>query len=75
MEPLKPQMVKELLSRPSVAPADVEEYERLLSERFTRDPNRPGIAAAPALPAKSRDPREVRLEELHKKLFPGSPKP
>ncbi len=73
MEPLKPESVREILKRPAVAPADVEEYERLLAERFTVDPNRPRVAAAP--PGLARDPREVRLEELHRKLFPAAKKP
>jgi hypothetical protein len=65
MEPLKPETVKDLLDRPHVAPADVEEYQRLLAERFTVDPD---AAMAPALKAAAQE-RETRLKELYQKLF------
>lgn len=66
MEPLRPAERDDLLrNRPLAAPADIDEYERLLSERFTRPPHLAGS------PEKSRGDaaREVRLKELHKKLF------
>ena len=41
MEPLKPEEKEAILKKnPLADPADIEEYERLLSERFTVDPNR-----------------------------------
>ena len=67
MEPLKPQIVRDLLARPQVDPKDIEEYERLLSERFATDPDLP---KAPHLMAAIKT-REDRLQELYKKLFPG----
>jgi len=52
------------------AEPEIEEYERLLAERFTIDPDAP--AAEPledrALEYQS---REQRLQELHHKLFAG----
>ena len=66
MEPLKPETKRQILqNRPEAAPADIEEYERLLAERFTEDldlPRSPAVAQAVAK-------REKRLEELYKKLF------
>lgn len=66
MEPLKPEEKERILSeRPQAAPEDIEEYERLLAERFLHDPLVPEAAAAPlATPA-----RDERLRELYEKLF------
>jgi len=70
MEPLKPEVTQDVLdrARPAAAPDtqdEIEEYERLLSERFTRDPDLPmspeDVEAA--------DQAEHRIEELHLKLF------
>ncbi|MGA2031899.1 MAG: hypothetical protein ABSG68_06570 [Thermoguttaceae bacterium] len=71
-----------LANNPLAAPGDIEEYERLLSQRFNADPNiatlparsapqaAAGIpAAAPALPDEVAA-REARLAELNRKLFP-----
>jgi hypothetical protein len=69
MEPLKPEVKKFLLEvAPQADPTDVEEYERLLADRFTVDPDR---AKAPEAMSADED-REVRLAELHKKLFSKS---
>jgi len=66
MEPLKPETKRQILrDRPEAAPADIEEYERLLAERFTEDPDLPRSPAAAQAIAK----REKRLEELYNKLF------
>jgi len=65
MEPLKPETIKDLLNRPHVAPADIEEYQRLLAERFSTDPDAP---QPPGQAAVASD-REARLEELYEKLF------
>jgi hypothetical protein len=65
MEPLKPDTVRNLINRPQVAPADVEEYERLLSERFTMDPS---IQASPQQQAVIQA-REARIQQLYHKLF------
>ena len=70
MEPLKPATVKDVMDR--AAPADVPsvqddiaEYERLLAERFTRDPD------LPMSPQDADDAaqREDRIAQLYKKLF------
>jgi hypothetical protein len=66
MEPLKPETKEQILrDRPQASPADLEEYERLLSERFTVDPD------LPKSPAATRDAtdRERRLEQLYQMLF------
>jgi hypothetical protein len=66
MEPLKPETKRQILqNRPQASPADIEEYERLLAERFTVDPDlpqSPGVVAAVTQ-------REQRLKQLHRKLF------
>jgi hypothetical protein len=73
MEPLKPEAKQKLLNRPQASPQDVEEYERPLSERYTRDPNpdpRTRPAAAPiAAPSSS----EARLKDLYQKLYGKTP--
>lgn len=79
MEPLKPEVKQQILAnRPQAAPQDIEEYERLLAERFTSDPNAPSASALPpgapqAICASERlcdsRAREARLSELYEKLF------
>lgn len=67
MEPLDPQTIRAILHRnPAATPADIDEYQRLLSREFATDPDfptRPGDAAAERR-------REERIAELHRKLFP-----
>jgi hypothetical protein len=66
MEPLKPETKTRILQeRPQASPADIEEYERLLAERFTEDPDLP---KSPAV-AQAAAQREKRLEQLYMKLF------
>jgi hypothetical protein len=66
MEPLKPETKANILAmKPEADPADIEEYERLLAERFNEDPNLP--AGPQALGAV--DERQDRLAELYRKLF------
>ena len=66
MEPLKPETKRQILQdRPQVCPADIEEYERLLAERFTQDPDLPRSPTTVQAAAT----REKRLAELFKKLF------
>lgn len=72
MEPLKPETVENILdmARPAPAPAirdDIEEYERLLSERFTRDPD---VPMSPQQ-ADEVDRAEQRITQLAQKLFRG----
>jgi hypothetical protein len=73
MEPLKPETVQDVfkLAGPAAAPGlqdDLEEYERLLSERFTRDPDLPMSPQQ----AHDVDLAEDRIETLHKKIFRNS---
>ena len=73
MEPLKPDLKKRILeTNPEAAPEEIEEYERLLSERFTTDPD---LAMDPKH-AELMVAKNSRLAELHKKLFlsGGSPR-
>jgi hypothetical protein len=66
MEPLKPETRARILhERPQAGPEDIDEYERLLAERFTEDPDLP---ASPAV-AEAAVKRQQRLEQLYKKLF------
>lgn len=67
MEPMKPDAKARILEEnPQAQPGDLEEYELLLSQRFTMDPD---VAAAPG---DESEPNEIaaRLEHLHRKLFP-----
>ena len=77
MEPLKPETKQQILANnPQAAPEDLEEYERLLSQRFTVDPHvaptptrslpEPGGRAAADSPSASPD-RE------HRNCREGSP--
>ena len=54
-----------LQERPQASAKDLEEYERLLAERFTEDPDLP---QSPAV-AQAATKRQKRLEQLYKKLF------
>ena len=81
MEPLKPHQKAAILANsPSAQPGDIDEYERLLSNRFTQDPDFAVAALAPVAGAsmesafsKSRTiSSEQRLAELHEKLFGGA---
>lgn len=66
MEPLKPEVRQWILDEhPQASPEDIDEYERLLSQRFTVDPDLP---MAPEERAQFNDD-EARLEELYNKLF------
>jgi len=65
MEPLKPEDKTFILeNNPQASPEEIEEYEQLLSVRFTEDPD---LAPEPAL--ESARSRESRLTELYQKLI------
>jgi hypothetical protein len=69
MQPMKPEQIRSaLMNRPEAQPSDLEEYQRLLSQRFTTDPDREQPAAAPLI-EKGRVDREERLRELYRTLF------
>jgi hypothetical protein len=66
MEPLKPETKARIMQeRPQASPEDIEEYERLLAERFTEDPDLPKSPTVAQADVK----RQKRLEQLYKKLF------
>jgi len=77
MQPLKPEDKKAALdNNPQAAPEDLQEYERLLALRFTRDPltqeNAQPLVGEPTQDLLAGDPTqdlEDRLKALHKKLF------
>lgn len=74
MEPLGKSIRENILLRnPQAAPADIDEYERLLANRFVSDP---AMAKAPEN-MRAEVTAEHRLQELHRKLFgeqqPGHP--
>ncbi len=69
MEPLKQSRKDEILNgSPGATSSDIAEYEKLLAERFTvdpdvaRNPNSQGLA----------DAKSSRLKQLRQKLFPES---
>jgi hypothetical protein len=66
MEPLKPEDKARILrENPHADPGDLEEYELLLSRRFTIDPDLPARAGHSAA-----EDVEARIAFLHRKLFP-----
>ena len=69
MEPLKPEHKQAALrAAPSPDAAELmEEYERLLSERFAEDPDAPAAPRGPGVTGFV--DREERLKELHAMLF------
>jgi hypothetical protein len=71
MEPLKPELKKSILANnPQADPKDLEEYERLLSLRFTEDPDEePATSPLAEQSGTLREQREARIQELHQKLF------
>jgi hypothetical protein len=70
MEPLKPQDKHRILAEnPAADPAEVEEYERLLSERFAVDPDAPVAAPNAVWSGIDVHVREARIAELYQKLF------
>lgn len=75
MEPLKPEVRESVLAlRPEADPADLEEYERLLAERFAVDPDQ-APAAQPEALMEETDGVGSRLRELYEKLFGQEPSP
>lgn len=68
MEPMKPDArVRILEENPHAQPGDLDEYEMLLSRRFTIDPD---LSTGPKGPLEAAR-LEARLAELHQKLFPA----
>jgi hypothetical protein len=68
MQPLKPHEKDDIIVESAADPAEIAEYEQLLAEMFTIDPDGPPLD--PSLES-VRDTRQARLDELAKKLFPG----
>lgn len=66
MEPLTPEARERILEQNPEAEPDVDEYELLLSERFTLDPD---LSSDP-FESTEAERIERRLAELHRKLFP-----
>jgi len=67
MEPLKPQSKRQMLAAsPAATPQEIAEYEKLLAERFTVDPDLPRSPESLGLSQRKSD----RLKELRRKLFP-----
>ncbi|HSS98019.1 MAG TPA: hypothetical protein VLK33_13355 [Terriglobales bacterium] len=78
MQPLKPEEKSRILStNPQAAPEDLSRYEKLLSERFTIDPDAAQPARAPeaeesepvARSGRSLEQVEAELKALHRRLF------
>lgn len=69
MEPLKPERKRQILeAAPSATPEEIAEYEKLLAERFTIDPDLPRAPESVNLLQRKND----RLKQLHNKLFPDA---
>lgn len=67
MEPLKPERKREIYeASPSATPQEIAEYQKLLAERFTVDPDLP---RGPQM-LELRQRKLERLKELQQKLFP-----
>ena len=67
MEPLKPQTKRQMLAAsPAATPQEIAEYQKLLAERFTVDPDLPRSPESLGLHQRKSD----RLKELRRKLFP-----
>lgn len=75
MRPLTSEERKRVIdSHPEAAPGEIEsdlgEYERLVARMFQRDPDAPKPAAAPGFEESLKaDPEQLRLAQLHAKLF------
>jgi hypothetical protein len=70
MQPLKPNEERSVLeNNPQAQPSDLEEYERLLSLRFTEDPDQRPAASPHEGEAEVDLGREARIQQLHRKLF------
>ena len=78
MEPLRPDVRKAILdSNPNAQPEDIEEYERLLAERFRRlpdgtSPASPGMAPEAGFKDQSVASIDESIARLYVKLFPGA---
>ena len=71
MQPMKPEQKRSVLENsPQAQPSDLEEYERLLSLRFTEDPDQqPAASPGEQGETGAHLERENRIKELHRKLF------
>jgi hypothetical protein len=70
MEPLKPEQKRSVLeNNPEAQPSDLEEYERLLSLRFTEDPDQQPATSPQEGVTETHAQREARIKELYQKLF------
>ena len=66
MEAMKPEAKRAILeNRPQASSAEIDEYEKLLAERFSEDPGLPESQAV----AQNAVYREKRLRELREKLY------
>jgi len=72
MEPIKPEVKERVLrEQPQATPEEIEEYEKLLAQRFTSDPDfQPTPAPIPSALLAPDQQGEQRLLELQRKLFP-----
>jgi len=77
MQPLKPNEERSVLeNNPQAQPSDLEEYERLLSLRFTEDPDQRPVASPQQEDEADVDlGREARIQQLHRKLFRAATAP
>lgn len=65
MQPLEPAERQAIFDSVGADPAEIDEYEALLAQRFTVDPDLGPVEGLQAI-----DRHGPRLEELTRKLFP-----
>ena len=68
MQPIRPEIREQILTADPTAEADIQEYERLLAARFTRDPDFPP-AGAPATAAEAFASDQEKLSALRDRLL------
>ncbi len=72
MEPLHPSVRQAILdANADISPAELDEYEQLLSLRSDRRPTDEGGDAMGVAPGAHGDQNDDRIAELYAKLFPG----
>lgn len=75
MQPLKPDDKTAILNaNPAADAIDLQQYEQLLSKRFTVDPDAPLPIVSPAATG-TLPTLEQELKRLHQKIFKTKPTP
>jgi hypothetical protein len=59
MQPIRPEIRKQILAADPTAERDIQEYERLLAARFTRDPDFPAAGEPAATETDNEDRNQL----------------